>query len=57
MLALHNYIETQSVLPICVINPSAAAAITGQTIALYHTAHVLLLPFMDQANIYKKVAF
>jgi len=60
-LALHNYNETHKTLPPGAINPAGVSTSTSyfgtETLALNHTAHVLLLPFLDQAPLYNKWNF
>ncbi|QDT90807.1 DUF1559 domain-containing protein [Gimesia algae] len=61
-LAIHNYHDTHGVLPPKVVMPGVTdtAAIHGSTAASSIrniTGHLLLLPFLDQANIYNKLNF
>ncbi|MFK7778175.1 MAG: DUF1559 domain-containing protein [Gimesia sp.] len=56
-LALHNYHDTHRVFPPATINAGLSKcddANNAGTIILNHTCYQMILPFMDQANIYNK---
>ncbi|HWL09014.1 MAG TPA: DUF1559 domain-containing protein [Planctomicrobium sp.] len=67
-LAIHNYHETHSIFPPGLINPGIKClSSSGSNIGwgnsnphakiMNHTAYLLLLPFLDQANLYNKYDF
>lgn len=56
-LALHNYNETHKVLPYSVSHSgscSGGSASTAGTVTLNHRGWLLLLPFLEQSNLYNK---
>ena len=56
-LALHNYHDTHRVFPPATINAGlngCDAANNAGTTLLNHTCYQMILPFMDQANVYNK---
>ncbi|HAW31018.1 DUF1559 domain-containing protein [Gimesia maris] len=56
-LALHNYHDTHSVFPPAAINAgfSSCDGVNGaSSILLNHTCYQMILPFIDQANIYNQ---
>ncbi|QDU09258.1 DUF1559 domain-containing protein [Gimesia aquarii] len=55
-LALHNYHDTHRVFPPATINGglNGCTAVQGSSPLLNHTCYQMLLPFMDQANLYNQ---
>ncbi|MGQ0634542.1 MAG: DUF1559 family PulG-like putative transporter [Planctomycetaceae bacterium] len=60
-LAMHNYLETFSILPPGMIaqgmTTAATAAAIGQQSILNHTAWTMILPYLDQGNLYNLFDF
>ncbi len=62
-LAMHNYHDTHSIFPPATINPGCNGCVgivspdTVSTNVLNTTAHVLILPYLDQAPLYNKLNF
>ncbi len=58
-IALHNYHDTHSVFPYSVSNPGvlSSANATTMPIRTNHTGYLMLLPFIDQANLYSQFNF
>lgn len=60
-LAMHNYLETHNTLPPGYINSGflspGAAAQYGQKNVLNHTGWTMILPFLDQGNLYNQFNF
>jgi len=57
-LAFHNYHSTHNILPPATINlgEHTCDGFNGATI-LNHTGYQLILPYLDQGNVYKKINF
>ncbi len=55
-LALHNYHDTHRVFPPATINGglSSCSGVQGTGAILNHTCYQMILPFMDQANLYNQ---
>ncbi len=60
-LAMHNYVDTHGVLPPGDINAggydSAWLLSSGSRFVRNHTAHLFILPYIDQAPLYSKIDF
>lgn len=58
-LALHNYHDTHRVMPPATINAGLTNCdvVQGSSPILNHTCYQMLLPFIDQANLYNKYNF
>ncbi|MAC55634.1 DUF1559 domain-containing protein [Gimesia maris] len=58
-LALHNYHDTHRVFPPATINAglTGCASVQGSSPILNHTCYQMILPYIDQANLYNQYNF
>lgn len=56
-LAMHNYHDTSKVLPPGIINGGPVSSTARFPFSLNHTAHTMILPYLDQAPLYNKFDF